>query len=98
MLDHSQNDAPATPERRFVNDLLDEWDFIGVGDLLPYNQDEYTCLVTPLLQRLTAGQGPAELTAFLNHALEDHFGLGGPEHGTAQFARRLHSAWAQRTA
>lgn len=51
-----------------LNYVLNQWDPIGVADLV---DNEYLCLVGPLLRRLSAGQGPAELSEFLWHELED---------------------------
>jgi hypothetical protein len=94
---HSQAAGKATPDHQFVNDLLNEWDFIGVADLLEDGDDEYTCLVGPLLRLLRDGAGPAELVAYLDHELPEHFGLDGPAHRTAWFAAHLHAAWTERT-
>jgi hypothetical protein len=52
--------------------LLNEWDPIGVADDV---RDEYDCMLTPLLQRLRSGVGRTEIGEFLQHELEDHFGL-----------------------
>lgn len=52
--------------------LLNEWDPIGVGDDV---QDEYDCMLAPLLQRLRGGADQAEIGEFLRYELEDHFGL-----------------------
>lgn len=52
--------------------LLNEWDPLGVADDV---QDEYDCMLAPLLQRLCSGAGPNEISVFLRHELEDHFGL-----------------------
>ncbi|MEU6520461.1 hypothetical protein [Streptomyces sp. NPDC046978] len=52
--------------------LLNKWDPIGVADDV---QDEYDCLLAPLLQRLRSGAGQLEIGEFLRHELEDHFGL-----------------------
>ncbi|MCX5264665.1 hypothetical protein [Streptomyces sp. NBC_00199] len=52
--------------------LLNEWDPIGVADDV---QDEYDCMLAPLLQRLRSGAGRTEIGEFLRHELEDHFGL-----------------------
>lgn len=52
--------------------LLNEWDPIGVADDV---QDEYDCMLAPLLGRLHSGASQAELGEFLRHELEDHFGL-----------------------
>jgi hypothetical protein len=52
--------------------LLNEWDPIGVADDV---QDEYDCMLAPLLQRLRSGADRTEIGAFLRDELEDHFGL-----------------------
>ncbi|MFD7247725.1 hypothetical protein [Streptomyces massasporeus] len=52
--------------------LLNEWDPVGVADDV---QDEYDCMLAPLLQRLRSGAGRIEVSEFLRHELEDHFGL-----------------------
>ncbi|AJF70255.1 hypothetical protein [Streptomyces vietnamensis] len=52
--------------------LLNEWDPIGVADDV---QDEYDCMLAPLLQRLRGGADQADIGAFLRQELEDHFGL-----------------------
>lgn len=52
--------------------LLNEWDPIGVADEV---QDEYDCMLAPLLQRLRRGADQAEIGKFLRQELEGHFGL-----------------------
>ncbi len=52
--------------------LLNEWDPIGVVDDV---QDEYDCMLAPLLKRLRSGADRSEIGEFLRHELEDHFGL-----------------------
>jgi hypothetical protein len=70
--------------------LLNQWDPIGVADVV---EDEYDCLIWPLLSRLTAGAGRAEISEFLSHELADHFGLH-PEHcGVEPMTDRLVSWW-----
>lgn len=97
MPNHRRNDAGApVSDRQVVNELLNRWDFIGVDDLLEFNQDEYACLVGPLLRRLRAGQAAKQLTVYLNRELEGHFGLDGPAHRTRAFAEELHAAWSVR--
>jgi len=53
--------------------LLNEWNPIGIADAV---QDEYDCMLPPLLQRLRSGANPTAIGEFLRHELEDHFGLG----------------------
>ncbi|MGA5565118.1 hypothetical protein ACPCUV_28680 [Streptomyces platensis] len=52
--------------------LLNEWDPIGVADEV---QDEYDCMLAPLLQRLRRGADQGGIGKFLRQELEDHFGL-----------------------
>ncbi|WP_107654614.1 hypothetical protein [Nocardia suismassiliense] len=75
--------------------LLNQWDPIGVADLV---DDEYECLVVPLLMRLGAGEGRAEIAEFLWNDLEEHFGLNPYHHrehyGVDGLADRLVAWWA----
>ena len=66
--------------------LLNEWDPIGVADLV---DDEYDCLEWPLLSRLTAGCTVADLRSFLRHELVDHFGLDPKGADVGRVAHRL---------
>ncbi|MEU6374481.1 hypothetical protein [Streptomyces sp. NPDC046909] len=70
--------------------LLNEWDPIGVADDV---QDEYDCMLAPLLQRLRRGSGQAEICEFLRHELEDHFGLTPVPSEPEAMAARLVSWW-----
>ncbi|MEU0103552.1 hypothetical protein [Streptomyces sp. NPDC006267] len=70
--------------------LLNEWDPIGVADEV---QDEYDCMLAPLLQRLRSGADQAEIGEFLRHELEDHFGLTPLPSEPEATAARLMSWW-----
>ncbi|WP_432097860.1 hypothetical protein [Streptomyces sp. WAC 04229] len=70
--------------------LLNEWDPIGVADAV---QDEYDCMLAPLLQRIRDGADPAEIGEFLRHELEDHFGLTPLRSEPEAMATRLMSWW-----
>jgi len=73
--------------------LLTQWDPIGItGDGLECPEDEYDCLIGPLLARLNRGAGRAEIRRFLRHELADHFGIGACGHGTGAFTDLL-LAW-----
>ncbi|MFF9212940.1 MULTISPECIES: hypothetical protein [unclassified Streptomyces] len=64
---------PGTPAiENDLRHLLNEWDPIGVADDV---QDEYDCMLAPLLQRLRGRANQTEIGDFLRHELEDHFGL-----------------------
>lgn len=52
--------------------LLNQWDPIGVADLV---DDEYDCLLAPLWYQLTHGATRASLSEYLWLEIQDHFGL-----------------------
>ena len=55
--------------------LLNDWDPIGVGSGGP--DDEYDCLLWPVLRMLEDNAGVDTLTSFLTVELHDHFGVDG---------------------
>lgn len=66
--------------------LLNQWDPIGVADLV---DDEYDCLLAPLWKMLTQGVTRAALSEYLWFELQDHFRLDPERCGTDAFADRL---------
>ncbi|MEU3692814.1 hypothetical protein [Streptomyces narbonensis] len=70
--------------------LLNEWDPIGVADDV---QDEYDCMLAPLLRRLRGGAEQTEIGDFLRQELEDHFGLTPLPSEPEAMAARLMSWW-----
>lgn len=70
--------------------LLNEWDPVGVADDV---QDEYDCMLAPLLQRLRGGADEPEIAEFLRHELEDHFGLTPLPSEPKAMAARVISWW-----
>ncbi|MFJ7592050.1 hypothetical protein ACIQZO_32750 [Streptomyces sp. NPDC097617] len=71
--------------------LLNEWDPIGVADLV---QDEYDCLIGPLLGRLHRGASRAEVSEYLWIEAEEHFGLDPLGLGIDLTADKLVAWWA----
>jgi hypothetical protein len=58
--------------------------------------NEYDCLIGPLLRRLLAGAGLAPIGEFLWHELEDHFGLEPWRHDVDGMANKLVASWTAR--
>jgi len=79
-----------------LRDLVNGWDPIGVTDDPERPSDEYECLIGPLLRRLEVGAGADEVSAFLAHELEYHFGLDPEPLQTTAFAERLAQWYAGR--
>ncbi|MGW7243749.1 hypothetical protein [Streptomyces sp. NPDC054804] len=70
--------------------LLNEWDRVGVADEV---QDEYDCMLGPLLQQLRGGTDRTTISEFLRHELEDHFGLTPLPSEPEAMAARVISWW-----
>ncbi|MFI9548005.1 hypothetical protein ACIHAR_29545 [Streptomyces sp. NPDC052016] len=83
-----QPGPPATEND--LRHLLNEWDPIGVADDV---QDEYDCMLAPLLQRLRERGDQTEIGAFLRHELEDHFGLDPLDSQPEAMAARVIAWW-----
>ncbi|WP_432106206.1 hypothetical protein [Streptomyces sp. bgisy091] len=71
--------------------LLNEWDPIGVADEV---QDEYDCMLAPMLQRLRGGAHETEISEFLRHEVEEHFGLDPLGARPEAMAIRVIAWWA----
>lgn len=85
----SVNLAHAQSDLRLI---LNEWDPIGVADFAP--DDEYDCLISPLLSKLLAGEGKAAIGEFLWHEVEGHFGLDPRSLDIDGVAVRLVAWWS----
>lgn len=66
--------------------LLNQWDPIGVADLV---DDEYDCLLAPLWNRLIRGVDRASLSEYLWFQVQEHFGLDPERCATDALADRL---------
>ncbi|MFB7512905.1 hypothetical protein [Streptomyces sp. NPDC056144] len=71
--------------------LLNEWDPIGVADMV---HDEYVCLIGPLLSRLHRRASRTEISAFLWHEVTEHFGLAPFRREVDAVADRLVAWWS----
>lgn len=85
----------ARSAQRELRTLLNEWDPIGVhdpSDPEPWPNDEYDCMLGPLLTRLLRGEGKTEVGLYLRTELEDHFGLP-PWLVTTEVLDRIFAWW-----
>jgi hypothetical protein len=78
-------------KQKELQELLNEWDPIGVmpGELAP--SDEYDCLLG-VLGRLQQGDEPGKLSRYMRRQLSDHFGLDPDQSHPKQFAEMVF-AW-----
>jgi hypothetical protein len=60
--------------QRELRERLLRWDPIGVSDA-PEAQDEYDCLLSPLMHKLHDRQSAEAIEHWLGSELQDHFGL-----------------------
>jgi hypothetical protein len=79
---------PGTSKRTYagLQRLVNAWDPLGVLRDPTWPRDEYDCLVGPLLTCLERGMVAEEITAFLVHELQDHFGIDAAASQPAAFA------------
>lgn len=80
----------STSTENHLRRLLNEWDPIGVADDV---QDEYDCMLAPLLGRLRGGADQTDIDAFLRRELEDHFDLDPADLATDAMASRVIAWW-----
>jgi hypothetical protein len=80
-----------TASHAALRELLWDWDPIGVADCAP--QDEYDCLIGPLLNRLNAGADQSAIGQFLRRELTSHFGLDLAADETDAVAERIVAWW-----
>jgi hypothetical protein len=93
MAQHPRNPEHLAALQDELRCLLNRWDPIGVYDeSLDLPADEYDCLRGPLLTRLANHDSRADLSEYLWHEIEDHFGLDPLQSGTDAFTDRL-LAW-----
>lgn len=96
---------PGNPENRdrtraLVAELrtrLLAWDPIGVS-AAPEAQDEYDCLISPLMHRLHDRASTTDITDWLIHEVSDHFGMRPDKKRERALARDLAQWWSRATA
>ena len=91
-MDHGVMQHPIRGRRRFLRRMLNEWDFIGVMEFYA-GDDEYDCLLGPLLAKLADGANADDVARFLREEIEGHFGLETTDLETATFAARTVAWW-----
>ncbi|WP_326550606.1 hypothetical protein [Micromonospora sp. NBC_01813] len=77
---------------KVLRQMLNDWNYLGVGELYA-GDDEYDCLLGPLLTRLAAGADADDLARFLRDRIEGHFGLDLTDVDVADFAARAVAWW-----
>ena len=77
---------------RDLRRMLNEWDFIGVREFSTHD-DEYDCLLGPLLARLASGADDEAVARFLHNEIETHFGLDSGGIDVAGFATTTVTWW-----
>jgi hypothetical protein len=79
-----------------VRALLLEWDAIGVADE-PSCQDEYDCMIGPLLSHLRGGSDAVFIRDWIARERIDHFGLNKDNGRDRALADKLVLWWSQQT-
>lgn len=88
-------EARETEERSaIVRTLLLEWDAIGVADVEEC-QDEYDCMIGPLLGHLRRGADAVFLRDWIARERVDHFGLDPDGYADRALADALLAWWGR---
>ncbi len=74
-----------------LRDLVREWDPLGVMVDPEWPRDEYDCFVGPVASLLERDAPLADIAAFLQNELQDHFGLDPANYHSSAFALKLKS-------
>ncbi len=82
-----------TTEQNELNQLLNEWDPIGVAPSEGGPKDEYTCFADPIISLLHKGINKDNLVSFLNNHLAEHIGLDPNNTDTEKFAAKIVLWW-----
>lgn len=76
-------------QKKELNQLLNEWDPIGVDPFKGGPRDDYKCFIDPILLLFSKGVKKEELVNFLNNHLSDDMGLKPKYYKTENFADTL---------
>jgi len=95
---------PGNPENRDrtralrgeLRQRLLAWDPIGIADA-PEAQDEYDCMLSPLMHQLHDGASEDQVQQWLVHELESHFGLTPVPRREEALASELTAWWREAT-
>jgi hypothetical protein len=78
---------------RELRGLVNEWDPIGlISAGAP--QDEYECVVGPVLRMLETAETPEAISEYLENELAEHFGMPGI--AASEFAIQAHQWYRER--
>ena len=83
--------------QRELRSRLLSWDPIGVAEN-PHAQDEYDCLISPLMHQLHDGASEDQITEWLINELTGHFGMSAQPDRERALAGELTTWWQDRTA
>ena len=79
-----------------LRELLNHWGLLSVRDLTVAD-DEYDCLLGPLLAKLVAGASTDQLWAHSRETVKHHFGVDPDERDVAGFVDSVNDWWRNAT-
>jgi hypothetical protein len=79
-----------------LRERLLAWDPIGVANNR-HAQDEYDCMISPLMHRLSAGAPETDIGDWIIAEMREHFGMSADEARERALAAELKQWWRQVT-
>ena len=59
----------------YLKRILSDWDFLGISKINPEIEDEYNCLLDPILNSLYSHATKEEMNKMISLSISNHFGV-----------------------
>lgn len=80
-------------EEKELNQILNEWDPIGILPFEGWPDDEYDCFIFPILSIFHKNEGREKLEYFLNEHLTEHMGMSSDKNDIEQISDKILLWW-----
>lgn len=80
-------------EEKELNQILNEWDPIGILPFDGWPNNEYDCFIFPILSILHKDQGREKLESFIDEHLTEHMGMNSYEEDIKQISDKILLWW-----
>jgi hypothetical protein len=81
-----------------LNDIFNDWDFIGVEPYKDGPKDEYDCLIWPVISLLLGHGDAGNVAEYLSDRASDHFGLELNKADIRGVSKKIMAWWSEANA